>query len=740
MSTNPVALPDGARPSSTEDGSPAGPRRDPYYILAAAPLADEAARVLKQGDTFAVFDHFGDIRCVGMGEEGLYHEGTRFLSSLLLCLDDVRPLFLSSTVRDANDLLAVDLTNPDLFDAGRIVVPRGTLHLARIKFLWQGACYERFFVKNYGLAPVSTHLRLQFEADFADIFEVRGTHRPRRGQVLPPAIEENRVVLSYRGLDDVVRRSRLTWSVRPTALSAGEAQFVLTLPPHGEARFDLTIHCEGDGDRPVLDFEPALAATSGSSRATLAKGCAIHTSNEQCNAWLRRTWADLHMMTTETPEGLYPYAGVPWFSTPFGRDGIITALECLWIDPGLARGVLAYLAATQAREVIPEQDAEPGKILHETRRGEMAALGEIPFGRYYGSVDATPLFVMLAGAYYERTADRAFIESIWPNIEAALHWMDTYGDADRDSFIEYRRQSPRGLVQQGWKDSHDSVFHADGTLAEGPIALCEVQAYTFGAWRAAALLAGMLGQTVRAQQLMQQARVVQERFEEAFWCEDLSTYALALDGAKRRCAVRTSNAGHCLLTSLGSRERARRTARTLLAPESFSGWGVRTVASSEARYNPMSYHNGSVWPHDNALIAAGLARYGLKKEVLAILSGLFDASLYLDLHRLPELFCGFVRRSGEGPTLYPVACAPQAWSAASAFLLLQATLGMVVRASEPQVSFFYPLLPPSLREVEIRNLRVGEATVDLLLQGHGPDDVGINVLRREGDVEIRMVK
>jgi glycogen debranching enzyme len=369
----------------------------------------------------------------------------------------------------------------------------------------------------------------------------------------------------------------------------------------------------------------------------------------------------------------------------------------------------------------------------------MAALGEIPFGRYYGSVDATPLFVLLAGAYHERTGDRDFVESIWPNVEAALGWIDTHGDADGDGFVEYFRRSADGLGNQGWKDSHDAVFHADGALAQGPIALCEVQGYVYGAKRAAAALASALDRTRRAEELHEQARALRARFEEAFWCEELDTYALALDGDKRPCRVRTSNAGHCLLTGIVSPERARRVARTLLGPDSFSGWGVRTVAATEARYNPMSYHNGSVWPHDNALIACGLARYGLKEEVLRIMAGLFDASLFVDLHRLPELFCGFVRRPGEGPTLYPVACAPQTWAAAAVFLLLQACLGVTVSAPEGRVCFSYPVLPPFLKEVQVRNLRVGGATVDLLLLRHG-QDVGINVLRREGRVEITMVK
>jgi len=716
-------------------------RDDPYYIVAPAPLAGERDRVLKQGNTFAVFDHHGDIRPVGMKEQGLFHEGTRFLSCLILRLGRGDPLFLSSTVKEDNALLAVDLTNPDIRQGDHILVSRGTVHLFRSIFLWQGVCYQRLRLKNYGSARVETSYSLRFNSDFSDIFEVRGTHRARRGRLLPPELSQGVVVISYEGLDGVIRQTRLEFSPAPDQLTPTDAHFNLALDPQEEALFYLTTSCVIEPERKPdpATYDGSFVQASEAVQIARSRSCEVSTSNEEFNDWLNRSLSDLNMMLTDTPQGLFPYAGVPWFSTPFGRDGIITALQSLWLNPDIARGVLAFLAAHQAEAVVVEEDAEPGKILHETRRGEMASLHEIPFGRYYGSVDSTPLFVLLAGAYHERSGDRAFAETIWPHVERALRWIDTDGDRDQDGFVEYYRTSKDGLTQQGWKDSQDSVFHANGELADGPIALCEVQGYVYAAKRGAARLAVALGRADIADQLAREAETLRKQFEDAFWCEDLGTYALALDGAKRPCRVRSSNPGHCLFSGIVSPQRAARVAETLLNAESFSGWGIRTLATNEVRFNPMSYHNGSVWPHDNALIGAGFARYHMKDGVLRILGGLFDSSIFMDLHRMPELFCGFPRRPGEGPTLYPVACSPQAWAAGSVYHLLQACLGLRIEAAVGRVCIDYPRLPEFLSEVRLSTLRVGSSVVDLLFRRFG-NDVAVNVVGRTGKLEVVVVK
>ncbi len=714
--------------------------KGPFYVLATEPPADEHGLILKHGETFAVFDHFGDIKPSGLGEEGLYHQGTRFLSCLFLGFEHGRPMFLSSSVRLDNELLTVDMTNSDMPGEGERLVPRGTVHLARTEFLGDGACYKRLHVRNYGPAPTAFTLLLHFEADFADIFEVRGTRRRARGAHLPEEVRGDGITLGYRGLDGVIRRTRVLCTPPPDHVERNEVRFALQLPPSGEATIETTILCQTEkAESPPPPFDAALASLRSARGRARRDAGTLRTSNGQFNAWTDRAFADLLMMSTQTSSGSYPYAGVPWFSCPFGRDGIITALECLWLWPKLARGVLAFLAATQAGAVIPEQDAEPGKILHETRKGEMAALGEIPFGRYYGSVDATPLFVLLAGAYYARTGDREFVEAIWPNVEAALRWIVEYGDRDGDGFVEYERRSPQGLVQQGWKDSHDSVFHADGSPARGPIALCEVQGYVYAARRSAAALAAALGHRDAVHHLECQARELQKRFEEAFWCEDLGIYALALDGDKQPCRVRTSNAGHCLFAGIAAPERARKVAELLIGPEMFSGWGVRTVASVEARYNPMSYHNGSIWPHDNGLIAAGFSRYRYDDLLAVPFSALFDASVTMDGHRLPELFCGFRRRPGEGPTLYPVACSPQAWAAGVVFQLMQSALRFSVDVRGRRFSIERAILPPFLTYARIRNIALPFGEIDLLFEQQ-PLDVSVTVLRKRGDFEVQILK
>jgi glycogen debranching enzyme len=711
---------------------------DEYYVRASSALADDRTRVLKHGDTFAVFNRYGDIEALGPLQFGLFHAESRHLSLFALKLDHQQPLLLSSTIREDNAFLSVDLTNVDRAPDATESLSRGTLHAFRLQFLREASCYQHLRLLNYGLQPICVSIVFQFDADFADIFEVRGTQRARRGDRLPDQVDGDAAVLAYQGLDGVLRRTHVEFSPRPERLTSGEAQFEVTLEPHEEKSIFSTVRCERNAETYTrISFPIAFRKLEQDVSSEGSDHCRITTSSDSFNGWLARSSADLRMLVQGNPEGPYPYAGVPWFSTVFGRDGIITALECLWMAPEFAEGVLKYLSETQATAEVPEQDAQPGKILHEMRRSEMAATKEVPFARYYGSVDSTPLFVMLAGAYFMRTGNLSFVKEIWPSVMRALRWIDDFGDCDGDGFVEYEKRSSKGLVQQGWKDSHDSIFHADGRLAEAPIALCEVQGYVYAAKRYASRIARALQDPDIADRLEREAEALRAKFEEAFWCDDLGTYALALDGQKQACRVRTSNAGHVLFCRMSGEPRARSVAGSLMSENLFSGWGIRTVGAAESRYNPMSYHNGSVWPHDNALIARGFSRYGLQDYAASVLAGLYEASRQVDLQRLPELFCGFHRRpEAGGPTLYPVACAPQAWAAGAVFLLLQASLGLDIKVPKQKVCIVRPCLPLNLNEVRIEHLTVGDAVVDLAICREG-SGITVKVLRQDGDVDLR---
>lgn len=702
-----------------------------YYILASSTYADDRTRQLNSGDTFAIFDRWGDMRQIGKGTQGIYYQGTRFVSEMELELNDCRPILLSSNVKNENESLSIDLTNPTLEQASGKQLPEGVIHVSRSKFLQNNVCHERITLHNFGLETCDLLVTLSFHADFKDIFEIRGIARDRKGSLLPPEIpDQHHAKIVYHGLDNITRTTHFLFQPAPQKLEDQLATYRVELAPGEDFTINSTIVFQrGEEPSSFDDYANALDRMQVDLEQRKTKIAELFTSNEQFNNWINRSKHDLLSLLAPTPQGDYPYAGIPWYNTIFGRDGIITALETLWVAPNIARGVLRFLAARQATEEVPAWDAEPGKILHEVRNGEMAETGEIPFKQYYGGVDTTPLFLVLAGKYLQRTGDTETIRELWSALLKALEWIDTYGDVDGDGFMEYQQKTATGLANQGWKDSHDSISHQNGELAPYPVALCEVQGYVYDARRQVAYIARTLGENELADKLEKQAARLKELFNEKFWDEELGTYILALDGNKKPCRVIASNAGHCLFSGIATPEKAARTRQTLMNENMFTGWGIRTLSDREARYNPMSYHNGSVWPHDTAVIAAGMARYGFTEDVIRLTQALFDASLYIDLQRLPELYCGFPARKGEAPTTYPVACSPQAWSVASVFLLIQSFLQIRIDAMERKVSFRNPTLPEFMDHLWISNLKCGEGYLNFKIYREGTS-VYVSILEK----------
>ncbi|MGH2675769.1 MAG: amylo-alpha-1,6-glucosidase, partial [Actinomycetota bacterium] len=705
-------------------------------------VSDLPGKILavKEGETFLYSDIEGNLDDRLEFGLGLYHLDTRFLSHYRLRISGRDPILLSSSAERVY-VSHVDLTNPDLYEEDRPPINQHTLNIRRIRAI-RGRLYERIRIKNYNAHAVNLELDLTFGADFADIFEVRGLARETRGTYEPPTTSERSIEFGYVGEDGVRRQTRIEFGVRPARVEVRgdlvQAWFSVHLPAHETTTIPLVVEPVVD-DRysPPGDFDEVVHALRHSYEDWERECTQIRTDNEVFDQLLTRGVRDLRALYTEMDGAGIIAAGIPWYVAAFGRDTLITSHQMLMLSSRPARESLQVLAEHQGTRVDDWRDEDPGKILHEIRKGELARSGFLPHTPYYGSVDATPWFLILLAQYFRWTNDLGFVKQLLPAAEAALEWMDTYGDPDGDGFVEFRSRSPRGLRNQGWKDAHDSVMHTDGRIAEPPIALAEVQAYVYMAKVRMADVYGALGDFERAVRLKDQATVLRRRFQETFWMEDEGFFAGALDGDKEPVRTIVSNPGHGLYCGIVDPRRAEAVARRLFEPDMFSGWGIRTMSKEAAGYNPMSYHNGTVWPHDNALIAAGLKRYGFLDATNRIATAMFEAAQYAEYMRLPELFCGFTRRTPSPPVQYPVACSPQAWAAGAPFLLLQGMLGVSAVAHENVLTVNKPHLPPWLNEVEVRNLQVGNSTLSLVFRREG-ETTGFSLLSRDGDVRVVM--
>lgn len=704
---------------------------DPYVLRGSANSAVEKIS-LKQGEAFMVTDARGDLPDSEQ-ETGLYWHGTRFLRVCDIFLEGQPMVALSHSISDEEGTCQIDLTNPFLRLSTEQSIYQGVIHVRRQLELSGHQLTQTFLLTSFESAPVDVRLGLKTGADFRDLFEIRGLERRKRGSEQEPRLERDEVVFSYLGLDNVERKTRILLDPPADMTRNNDVFWHLRLERGDTVQIKsvITVSEEALSDNKAGTDTTENAWAAPGSHLDLPE---VRSNNVFFNRVLTRGMHDLNMMCSPTAEGIYPYGGIPWYVCPFGRDALITSLEFLPWFPQVAQGTLAFLSAYQGQKEDAFTEEEPGRILHEYRRGEMANCREIPFIPYYGTIDATPLYLMLFEAYIRWTNDTEFLKAHWPNAEAAAEWMLKYGDRDGDTFLEYANTSPSGLVNQGWKDSWDSVSYADGQLAKPPVALCEVQGYAYAAYNAMAYLANRLGKPEQVNRWHNAAETLRANFLLSFWWEDQHTFYLALDGNKEPCDVVSSNAGQCLWTGIVPNEWGHAIVDRMLADDMCTDWGIRTLSSREQRYNPMSYHNGSVWPHDTAIVAAGFARVGRKKEAGELLGHLYGASLFFEGARLPELFCGFARRGGFGPTHYPASCSPQSWAAGAPFLILSSILGFEPEAERNRLLLRQPVLPGWLEQLDLRGMHLGDRQAHLHFTAQGGNtavtltgDMGVDV-------------
>jgi glycogen debranching enzyme len=689
---------------------------------------------LIDGKTFSATSVSGDIYPPGSPDVGFFHDDTRFLSHLELRIGGHRTVVLSSatekTFSAQIELTTGNITLRDSFD-----LPENTVHIRREQLLASEILFDRMTFENFNLTPVDFTVEVLVDADFVDVFQVRGVARQKHGQYYKPVVTKEGIAFYYRGLDGVMRETLVGVSPTPTEIRERVIRWELRLEPLKRVELDLTVtpYVEGRKSRAqVYEMDHHLRQRRANFARWEATSTNFQTDNDVLDGLLKTAVGDFHAL--QIPEGDQHIiaAGIPWFATIFGRDSIIAAFQSLSLNPQLAIDTLRVLARYQGKEYDDWRDEEPGKILHEYRAGEMTRDGEMPFGPYYGSIDATPLFLILLSETFNWTADEQLVEELLPNAYAALEWIDKYGDLDDDGFVEYQRRSAKGLINQGWKDSWDANMHRDGTVAKTPIALCEVQGYVYDAkFRMSSLLRNF-GDVKTADRLKREAAELARRFDRAFWVPSRGFYAMALDAEKKPLEVISSNPGHLLFTRIINRERARVVATRLMRDDMFSGWGWRTMSQEEKVFNPLSYHRGSVWPHDNSIIAHGMALNDMREGALRILTALYQAASSFRDYRLPELFCGVQRREYDEPVHYPVSCSPQAWASGAMFLILSSVLGIHPSAPRKELNIVNPQLPDWLDHLRIRNLRIGASRVGLDFTRRG-DRTFCNVVDVEGD-------
>jgi glycogen debranching enzyme len=692
---------------------------------------------------------------------GLYHKDTRYLSLYCLTIEGKEPVLLSAS-SEHNFMANLQLTNPALgLENGYTILPN-TISLRRNRLVQDGM-RERIGLFNYNAFPVRLRLTIELGADFRDMFDVRGFPRTNRGDLHEPLWEGGVLVLGYHGLDGQERHTSISFDPRPSNVTivpappvehrldaiypgnaatmkdiiippSAHATWYVDLQPHTPWFMNLTAVPEGQSEfQPAFLFDNDARTLRREYEEWSTESSHVRTDNQVFNTLLARSMADLRVLIDEVPGGLFPAAGIPWYSVPFGRDSLITGLQTLMFKPSIAKGTLRFLAKYQGSRVDEWRDEEPGKILHEMRMGEMASLGEIPHAPYYGTADATALFVMLFVETMRWTGDQQLYDDLLPHVMRAFDWIDNYGDVDSDGYVEYQSKSRwGGLRNQGWKDSYDSLKFADGKLPDTPIALVEVQAYTYAAKMGMAELLMARGDTLNGTRLAQEAVVLKERFNSDFWMDEHGFYAQALDGSKRQVPSISSNPGHALYCGIVDDAKAARVVERLMAPDMLCGWGIRTLSQHEPHFNPMSYHNGSVWPHDNGIIAAGMRRYGFHKEAAEVMEQIVQAGIRFKLFRLPELYCGFARdlRYYSIPAEYPVSCSPQAWAAGSVPHFCQTMLGATPDAANDRISL-QPYLPQSISQLAVERLTVNNKPVSLHVQRSGTGDsskveVGLN--------------